>query len=169
MTSSDPQSGTAGQPPSVVADLMDASPPTVRADTRVGDIARLLLDRNLSGVPVVNDAGEVVGLVTQSDLVTRHAHVHFPFYLNILGGVIPLRGEHRFQQEMRRVTGRTAADVMTTEVVTVGPDTPLDDVATLLAEEGHNPLPVLRGRRLVGLISRADLVRLVVVEEDARG
>jgi CBS domain-containing protein len=154
--------------PSIAADLMDPNPPSVRPETRVGDVARLLLERHLSGVPVVSETGEVLGVVTQADLVSRHAYVHFPFYLNILGGVIPLTSTRHFREEMRRVIGRTAADVMTTDPCVVAEDTDLREVATRMAEDGADPVVVVRDGRLAGLLTRADLVRLIVVEEDTR-
>ena len=159
----------ANNPPNVAADLMNPAPPSVGPHTKVGDIARLLLEHHLSGVPVVAPTGEVIGLVTQADLVTRHARVHFPFYLNILGGSIPLVGERRFREEVRHIIGRTAADVMTTDPETVEPDTALEDVATQMAEHDIDPLIVTRGDRLAGLITRADIVRLVAMEEGSGG
>ena len=170
-----PEPGQAGQAepvddaeravPQVAADLMDPQPPTVAPGTRVGDVARLLLERHLSGVPVVAETGELLGVVTQSDLVARHARVHFPVYLSLLGTAIPLTTERHFQDELRRVAGRTAADVMTRDPATAREDTPLEDVATRMAEDGEDPVIVVRGRRVAGLITRADLVRLVVIEE----
>src|SRR6266542_3074624 len=132
MSSSGTGGSTSAAPrmPRVAADLMNARPPSVTPDTSVGAVARLLLDQHVSGVPVVARSGELIGLVTQADLVTRHAHVHFPFYLSVLGGVIPIRGEHHFQEDVRRVTGRTAADVMSDRPFTVDEQTPLEDVAT---------------------------------------
>ena len=151
--------------PRVAADLMDPQPPAVSPTTSVGEVARLLLERHLSGVPVVAEGGELIGLVTQADLVTRHAHVHFPFYLNLLGGYIPVRGEHRFQEEMRRITGRTAADVMTEDPYVVDLDTPLEDIATRMAEDRVDPVVVLDGDKLAGLITRESIIKLVVFEE----
>jgi CBS domain-containing protein len=169
MTSSSPPAGEGPRPPQVAADLMDPQPPTVLPETSVGEVARLLLERHLSGVPVVAPTGELIGLATQADLVTRHAYVHFPFYLNLLGGIIPLRGEHRFREEMRRITGRTAADVMSEDPYTVDEDAPLEDVATRMAEDGIDPVVVVRGDKLAGLITREHLVRLVASEESTGG
>lgn len=152
-------------PPQVARDLMDPNPALVSPFVRVGDVARLLLERQVSGVPVVAESGELIGLITQADLITRHAHIHFPFYLSILGGVIPLGGEHRFQEDVRRIAGRTAADIMTTDPPTVQMETSLEDIATLMAERGVDPVVVVRGDKLAGLITRADLVRLVAIEE----
>jgi CBS domain-containing protein len=168
MSSSAETADETPRPPRVAADLMDAQPPMVSPQTSVGDVARLLVERHLSGVPVVTPTGELIGLVTQADLVTRHAHVHFPFYLNLLGGVIPF-GERHFRQEMRRITGRTAADVMSEDPYTVDEDTPLEDIATRMAEDGIDPVVVVRGDKLAGLITREHLVRLVVSEEAPTG
>jgi CBS domain-containing protein len=88
-----------------------------------------------------------------------------PLYLELLGGLIPLGGERRFREEFRRITGRTAAEVMTAPAATVQEDTPIDDVASQLTEPGGDPVIVVRQDRLVGLITGAHLVRLVVVEE----
>jgi CBS domain-containing protein len=83
----------------------------------------------------------------------------------VLGGLIPLSGEPRFREEVRRISGRQAADVMTTEPYTVEADTPLEDIVTRTADHEADPALVLRQGRLVGLIIRADLVRLVVLED----
>src|SRR5436190_20593009 len=139
MTASSPPAGEAPRPPQVAADLMDRQPPTVSPQTSVGEVARLLVERHLSGVPVVATTGELIGLVTQADLVARHAHVHFPFYLTLLGGSIPF-GEAHFREDMRHITGRTAADVMSEDPFVVGEDTLLEDVATRIAEDGIDPV-----------------------------
>ena len=151
--------------PRVAADLMDPNPPAVAPDTRVGDVARLLLERHLSGVPVVAQTGELMGVVTQADLVARHARVHFPVYLSLLGSVIPVANRRHFEDDLRHVAGRTAAEVMTADPYTAREDTPLEDIATRMAEDGEDPVVVVRGNRVVGLITRADLVRLVAIEE----
>jgi CBS domain-containing protein len=159
-------------PPRVAADLMDPSPPAVLPTARVGEIALALLKGHLSGVPVVAESGEVVGVVRLVDLVERHARVHFPVYIVLLGApvnVTPWRSEREFQEEARHVLGRTAADVMTADIddFVVDEDTPVEDVAEKLAREHVDPVIVLRHDRLAGLITRTHLVRLVAIEEGA--
>jgi CBS domain-containing protein len=146
---------------------MDAHPPTVGPETGVAEVARLLLEQHLSGVPVVAGDGRVLGVVTQADLVARHAYVHFPQYLSLLGNLIPLAGERRFREEVRRIAGRAAADVMTAKPYVVDEADPLQDVATRMAEDGIDPVIVAREGRLVGLITREHLVRLIATEESA--
>ena len=136
----------------------------------MGDVARLIVERHVSGVPVVARSGEVVGLVTEADLVARHAHLNFPTYLSLFGMAIPIdtiRRRRELDAETRRVVARTAGEIMTEKFSnhTVTEDTPLEDVAERLSKDGLNPLVVLRGDRLAGLITRTDLVRLVAVEE----
>jgi CBS domain-containing protein len=160
--------------PRVAADLMDRRPAAVSPETRIGEVARLIVERGVSGVPVVAPSGEVIGLITEVDLVTRHAHVHFPTYLSLFGMAIRLstrRAQHELDEETRRIVARTAAEIMDEDFGehTVEEDTPVEDVAARLAKTGSDPLVVLRGDRLAGLITRTTLVRLVAVEEAAEG
>jgi CBS domain-containing protein len=160
--------------PRVAADLMDRQPAAVTPETRVGEVARLIVERRVSGVPVVAPSGEVIGLITEADLVTRHAHVHFPTYLSLFGMAIPLstrRGQRELDEETRRIVARTAAEIMKEDFQehAVEEVTPLEDVAARLARTGTDPLVVLRGDRLAGLITRTALVRLIAVEEASEG
>jgi CBS domain-containing protein len=134
---------------------------TVTPETGVQDIARLLWSRGISGVPVVDAAGGLVGMVSELDLLVRNANLHIPQYLRVLDVMIPLGSRHHFEEELRRALGATAADVMTGDVVTVEPDTDLADAATLMLEKDVNRLPVVADGRIVGIISRADFVRLL--------
>lgn len=133
----------------------------VTPTTGVQEIARLLWSRGVSGVPVVDDGGKLVGIVSELDLLVRNANLHIPQYLRVLDVMIPLGSRHEFEEELRRATGATAADVMTRLVITVKPDTDLADAATLMLDKDVNHLPVLDNGRLVGIISRADFVRLL--------
>jgi CBS domain-containing protein len=147
-----------------VRDLMRSPLITVNPDTLVGQIARLLVENAMSAVPVTDDKGSLAGIVTESDLVVKHAHVHGPTYLGILGGVIPFE-TRRQDEEIRRALGVTAADVMTTKVFSIAPDADVDDAATVMVEERAQNLAVVEDGRVVGVLSQRDIVRLLVVEE----
>jgi CBS domain-containing protein len=134
---------------------------TVAPTTGVQEIARLLWSRGVSGVPVVDEDGTLVGIVRELDLLVRNANLHIPQYLRVLDIMIPLGSRHEFEEELRRAMGATAADVMTGQVITVGPDTDLAEAATLMLDKDVNRLPVVDDGRLVGIISRADFVRLL--------
>jgi CBS domain-containing protein len=137
---------------------------TVTPETGVQEIARLLWTRGISGVPVVGAGGALVGIVSELDLLVRNANLRIPQYLRVLDVMIPLGNRHEFNEELRRALGATAADVMTTEVLSVGPDSDLANAATLMLDKDVNRLPVVADGRLVGIISRADFVRLLALD-----
>lgn len=145
----------------LVADVMTRDVVTVTPETGVQEIARLLWTRGISGVPVVDASGALVGIVSELDLLVRNANLHIPQYLRVLDVMIPLGNRHEFDEEMRRALGATAADVMTANVVSVSPETDLADAATLMIDKDVNRLPVVADGRIVGIISRADFVRLL--------
>jgi CBS domain-containing protein len=134
---------------------------TVAPETSVQDVARLLWTRGISGAPVVDASGGLVGIVSELDLLVRNANLRIPQYLRVLDVMIPLGNRHQFDEEIRRALGATASDVMTAEVHSVEPQTDLADAATLMLDKDVNRLPVVENGRLVGIISRADFVRLL--------
>jgi CBS domain-containing protein len=103
-------------------------------------------------------------VVTHTDLVEKHARVHAPLYLGLLGGILPL-DTHRTEDELRHALGVTAADLMTSHAPSVSPDAEIDDAASLMVEKSADPLLVLENRRLLGVLSQADIIRLLLIEE----
>lgn len=138
---------------------------TVYPDTPVVEIARKMLQNDISGIPVVDRDGRLVGIVTETDLVVRNANVHFPTFLQILDARIYLTSTRHFEEELRRALGTVAADVMTREVQTVKPDDDISVAATLMVDRGLNPIPVLNDGRLEGIISRSDIIRHILAQE----
>lgn len=145
--------------------LMSRPVIAVHPDTPVSEIARTLLDHNITGAPVVESDGHLVGIVTESDLVVRNANVHFPTFLQILDARIYLTSPHRFEEALRRALGTTAADVMTQEVFTVKPDDEVSDAATLMVDHGINPIPVVEDGRVIGIVSRSDIIRHILAQD----
>jgi CBS domain-containing protein len=141
------------------ADIMTAKVVTIREDATVDELAKLLAKHKISGVPVVDAQNLVVGMVTEGDLVELDADIHFPRYISFLDGVIFLESMKKFDQRLRRAVATSVKDIMTTSVITVQKDAPLHEIATLMAEKQVNRLPVLEGDVLVGIVTRADVVR----------
>jgi CBS domain-containing protein len=146
-----------------VRELMSPVEIFVSPDATVAEAARLLLDRNLFGMPVIED-GKLIGIVTRRDVVTKHAHAHLPIFIGLLGYVAPfeLPGS---REEVEHVLAVTVRDLMDDEVVTVNADADIDDVATLMADRSVDPIPVMERGRVIGIVSMADIVRLVLAEE----
>jgi CBS domain-containing protein len=139
-----------------VRDVMTKRVVTVGPETPVQQVAQLLLERRISAVPVVDADGRVLGIVSEGDLIGRPEigpARRRSWWLALLGGT----GESA--AEYVRTHGGHAKDVMTRAVVTVREDAPLGDVARLLEERRIKRVPVVRRGKLVGIVSRADLLR----------
>ncbi len=146
-----------------VADIMTREVVSVRTDMRVGQIARVFREHQLSGLPVVDETGQLVGVITELDMVKRHARPQMPAFLPLLGAYLPL-GTKEYKESLRRITGVTAEDIMTTPVNTISPDASIEDAATVMVSNRSNPLPVVdNSGRMVGIVSRTDI--LGVIEE----
>jgi CBS domain-containing protein len=142
---------------------------TVQPSTPVGEVARTMLDHHIDSVPVVEASGRLVGIVTETDLVVQNANVHFPTFLQVLDARIYLTNPRNFEEELRRALGTIAADVMSRRVDTVRPDDDISVAATLMVDHKFNAIPVLDGNRLVGIISRSDILRHVLAQDTWSG
>jgi CBS domain-containing protein len=146
-----------------VADIMTREVISVRPDMRVGQIARVFREHQLSGLPVVSEEGELVGIITELDMVKRHARPELPAFLPLLGAYLPLRTKE-YRESLRRITGVVAEDIMTTPVNTISPNASIEDAATVMVSNRSNPLPVVdEDGRMIGIISRTDI--LAVIED----
>jgi len=141
------------------ADVMVSKVITVRADTSVAAIAETLLANRISAVPVVDDSGALVGIVSEGDLIHRveaGTERHRSWWLEFL------TGRETLAREFVKSHARKAADMMTRPVITVKPDTPLGDLASLLEKHRIKRVPVVQDGKLVGIVSRANLVQALV-------
>jgi CBS domain-containing protein len=144
-----------------VREYMEEDPTTVRPDTKAEDVARLLGEHELHGVPVANEAGRCVGIVTENDLVLadEEGDLHIPHYIELFGGLVFLESVRGFERRLRKAMAATAADLMTADPITIGPDADVHAAGKLISTSGHNHLPVVEHGRLVGVITRADVLR----------
>lgn len=142
-------------------DLMTTAVLTVTPETPIADIATLLAGRGISAVPVLDATGRMVGIVTEADLVRRVAGEAARRKPGWFGALFAgLAGEDA--ESYARQYGDRAADIMTTDVVTVDEDTPAGDIARIMEQRGVKRLPVLHHGRLAGVVSRADLLGLAL-------
>lgn len=139
---------------------MDSSPASVRPDATVEEVVALLREQGLPGVPVVDDEGRCVGIVTEADLVVpdEEGDLHLPHYINLFGGTVFVEPLGRYEQRLRKAFASTAEDMMTRDPDTVGPDTSAKEAALLIHETGHNRLPVVEDGRLVGVVTRLEVL-----------
>ncbi|MDQ6751448.1 MAG: CBS domain-containing protein [Actinomycetota bacterium] len=139
---------------------MEHDPVTVTPQDDVETLIHLLRKHELPGVPVVNEAGRCVGIVTESDLVLSEedADLHLPHYISLFGGVVFLEPLKRFETRLRKAFASTVEDMMTADPVTIDFDATVEEAARAIAERKHNRLPVVEHGRLVGVITRVDVL-----------
>lgn len=146
-------------------DIMTHQVVTVTPDMLVPEVARLLIENRVSGLPVVNADHELIGIVSEGDLISKEASLKTPPILSLLGGFIYLESPNRFETELRKVTAVKVKDLMTRKVIAVSEDTPVSEVASIMVEKRINRVPVLRHKKLVGIITRADIVQSFLAGE----
>jgi CBS domain-containing protein len=147
------------------SDVMTHNVVSAEQNAPIGDAIRLMLDHRISGLPVVDGSGKVAGMLTEGDLLRRaetRTERQRPRWLEFL------MGPGRLADEYIQTHGRKVGEIMTEDVVSVTEDTPLAEIVQLMERHRIKRLPVLRGDALVGIVSRADLVRAVaqLVDED---
>jgi CBS domain-containing protein len=143
-----------------VREIMDSTPATVAVDTPVDVVVKTLRTHELPGVPVVDGEGRCVGIVTEADLVLPddEGDLHIPHYINLFGGTVFLEPLGRFESRLRKAFASKAEDMMTREPRAVAPDTTVREAARIIHESGHNRLPVVEDERLVGVVTRLDVL-----------
>jgi len=138
------------------SDVMSGNVLSVRPEATIAEAIRLMLDNRISGLPVLDETGRLVGILTEGDLLRRGetgTERHRPRWLEIL------MGPGRLAEEYVRTHGRRIAEVMTRDPVGVSPDTPLEEIVALMERHRIKRVPVLDGDVPVGILSRADLLR----------
>lgn len=151
-----------------VRDIMTAEVVVAHPDTSVNLVARLMAGRDISGIPVVED-GRLVGIVTELDLIVRNTRLEPPAFFALLDARIPLETPTHYRDRMRHMLGTLARDVMTEKVVTIGPDEDLETLAEIMVKRRVNPLPVVEDGRLVGIVSRSDIIGMMARDLDDQG
>jgi len=144
-------------------DIMTRDVITVSPGTTVEELGRLFIEKGISGAPVTDAEGRLLGIITENDLISQNRRLHIPTILRLFDAFIPL-GSSRLEVEIRKMTASTVGDICVRKVVTVDEDTPIEDIATIMTEKKIHLLPVLREGRLVGIIGKKDLIRGIAGE-----
>jgi CBS domain-containing protein len=152
--------------PLTVADIMDTDTPTVYPDDTVEHVLRVMDDSELPGIPVVTPGGRCVGIITESDLIMtgENADLHLPHYFELFGGFVFLESLGHFEERLRKATAALARDLMTENPVTIEPSATVHDAARLISRSKHNRLPVVEHGRLVGVVTRVDVLEALTRE-----
>jgi CBS domain-containing protein len=149
-----------GAEPSV-RDVMRHEVPTASPTTPIAELARLMVEHRVPGLPVIAE-GELVGIVTEADLIQREATVELPSIATFLDAVIVADAGTPFEEELRRAVATTAEELMTSPVISIRDSATVAELATLMLQQRVNPVPVVDDtRQIIGLATRSGLIELI--------
>ena len=140
-------------------DIMTREVHTVRIDTGMEELARMFIETGVNAMPVLDDAGELHGVVTETDLIAKDRPLHLPTVISLFDWVIYLESENRFREQVEKLTARKVGEICSTEVTTCSEDTSVPDIAALMVDKKVHMIPVVEGKRLLGVVARLDIIR----------
>jgi len=143
-----------------VAQVMTENPVTVKRETSLTEAIKIIAEKRVSGLPVVDKDGKLVGVISETDLMWKETGVEPPPYVMFLDSVIYLENPARYEKEVHKALGQTVGEVMTSKAISITPDQSIKDAARLMHEKHVRRLPVVdEAGVLVGIITRGDIVR----------
>jgi CBS domain-containing protein len=145
-----------------VKDIMTKDIITVTPDTEVVKAAKILLEKRINGLPVVDDSGKLVGILCQSDLIAQQKSIPIPSLFTLLDGFMPLTIMKRIDKEVEKIAAIMVEQAMTPKPVTVDPNTDIEDAARLMVDKNYHTLPVLDGGKLVGIVGKEDILKTLL-------
>ncbi len=143
-------------------DIMTTNVITVNQSAPIPLIAKILVENSISGVPVVDNENNLVGMVSEGDLLRKETNPRLPDHINILGAFIYYNGVERYHDDLKKLMAEQAEAIMTEDVITIDPDTEIAQIGKLMLENGIKRLPVVQDGKLVGLVSRRDMIKLLI-------
>lgn len=153
--------------PKTVADAMSRDPIVVRPETPLNEAIRLLAERRISGLPVVDDANQLVGIISETDLMWQETGVTPPPYIMLLDSVIYLKNPAQYERDLHKALGQTVGEVMSRDPITISPDKPLKEAAQLMHEREVRRLPVVDAQgQVIGILTRGDIVRDMATSQE---
>lgn len=140
-------------------DIMTTDVITVKPSTTIEELSQKLMEHNISGLPVVNDAGDLIGIVTENDLISQNKRLHIPTVMRLFDAFIVLESPGKIEKEMKKMTATTVDDICSKKVITVAEDTSAEEIATIMSEKKVHLIPVVEGKKILGIIGKMDLIK----------
>lgn len=140
-------------------DIMTKDVTTVGAATTIEELARILMEHKISGAPVVDDNENLIGIVTENDLISRDRRLHIPTVIRLFDAFIMLESPGKLEKEIKKMAAIIVNDIYTKEVITVAEAAPLQDIAAIMSEKKVHLIPVVEGKKILGIIGKIDLIK----------
>jgi len=145
-----------------VKDIMTKEVISVSPEMDITTAAKILLEKRINGLPVIDPFGRLVGILCQSDLVAQQKAIPVPSVFTLLESFIPLTSTKRIDKEMKKIAALTVKEAMTREPVTVSPETDIEDIAKLMVDKKYHTLPVMEGDKVVGIVGKEDVLKTLL-------
>ncbi|WP_425447119.1 CBS domain-containing protein [Dethiothermospora halolimnae] len=141
-------------------DIMTKEVITIKENDTVEEVIKIITDNGISGVPVINNNNEVVGIVSESDLIYRDKELGMPAFVSLLGGYIFLESIKKYENKLKKKVAYKVKDLMTTNVITCHEEDDVKEVANTMINKKVNRVPIVNdNNKLAGIISRLDIVK----------
>ena len=135
---------------------------TVSPETEIVYATKLLLENRINGAPVVDETGEIVGIICQSDLIAQQKELPVPSFFTFLNGLITLTSMKQLEKQVQNIAATTVAQAMTPDPITVKPDTHIETVAALMVDNNFHTIPVVDEGELVGIVGKEDILKTLI-------
>jgi len=142
-------------------DIMTKEVVSVTTETSLKDLAQIFVETRYSNVPVLDGAGDLMGIISETDLIEQQKPLHIPTVMAFLDGVFYLNSEKRFKEEVDRLTATTVGELYQKNPVTCSPEMTTRDLAALMSQHKVHLLPVVEEDKMIGVVSRLDLIRVM--------
>ncbi|WP_235006695.1 CBS domain-containing protein [Calothrix rhizosoleniae] len=153
--------------PKTVADVMTRDPIIVRGETPLQEAIQILAEKRISGLPVVDDAGKLVGIISETDLMWQETGLTPPAYIMFLDSVIFLKNPAAYERDLHKALGQTVGEVMSNNPITTKSDQPLKEAAKIMSDRKVHRLPVLDTEgQVVGILTRGDIIRAMANDQN---
>jgi len=146
-------------------DIMTKEVITVKPEMTIEELARLFTKHDISGAPVVDEAGGLIGIVTENDLIKMEQRLHIPTIITIFDAVIYLGSSKKFEDDLKRMAATKVSDIYKRDVVTITENATIEEVATIMCEKDIHHLPVVKKGKLMGIVGKKDIVRAISMGE----
>ncbi len=146
------------------ADVMTKEVITVQEETTIRELAELFARHRISCCPVVDGNGNLIGIVTETDLIEQDKNLHIPTVISLFDWVIYLESDRKFEKELKKMTAQTVGDIYARSVKTVAPSAPVSDLADIMSSGKVHAIPVVEGKKVVGIVARIDLIRTMITQ-----
>jgi len=148
-----------------VRDIMTTGLITISPEAEILQAAKVLLGNHINGIPVVDEAGKLVGILCQSDLIAQQKRIPIPSVFTFMDGVFSTSSAKQIEKQIQKIAAITVAQAMTPDPVFVEPGMSIEVVASLMVDNGFHTIPVLEEEKLVGVVGKEDILKTLITDD----